>query len=150
MIIEVKSVTEMQEFGQRLAHVLHGGEIIELVGDMGAGKTTLTKGIAKGLGIDDDIQSPSFTINRIYSVNDEVTLAHYDFYRLNDAGIMQQELSEAISDPHTIVIIEWADIVKDVLPTDRLTLHITATSENSRRIVMDAIGEASRLIVKQL
>ncbi len=150
MIIEVKSVSAMKEFGHRLAHVLHRGEIIELVGDMGAGKTTLTKGIAEGLGIDDDIQSPSFTINRIYHVNDMVTLAHYDFYRLEDAGIMKQELNEAIDDLNTIVVIEWADIVKDVLPRDRLTLHMSATSENSRRIVIDATGEVSRTIVKEL
>jgi tRNA threonylcarbamoyladenosine biosynthesis protein TsaE len=150
MIIEVKSVDEMKAFGERLGRMLGGGEVIELVGDVGAGKTTLTKGIANGLAVTDDIQSPSFTINRLYSARDHLSLAHYDFYRLDDAGIMKQELSEAIQDNKTIVIIEWGDIVSGVLPSDRLSLSIVPTDDQSRRITITASGNKSRNIEKRL
>jgi tRNA threonylcarbamoyladenosine biosynthesis protein TsaE len=96
----------MQDFGARLGAKLSGGEVIELVGDIGAGKTTFTKGLARGLGVSDDVQSPTFTISRIYETPSGIRLAHYDFYRLQDAGVMQMELAESVCDPHTITVIE--------------------------------------------
>jgi tRNA threonylcarbamoyladenosine biosynthesis protein TsaE len=138
MIFEVKSDDEMKQFGQKLGKLLKGGEIIELIGDVGAGKTTLAKGIAAGLAIDEDVQSPSFTISRVYDARGGLHLAHYDFYRLHDAGIMANELHETIHDPQTITIVEWADIVSGVLPKDRLSIHITPTSETGRHIELKA------------
>lgn len=150
MIIEVKSALEMKAFGKRLASLLKGGEVIELIGDVGAGKTTLTKGIADGMGVDEDVQSPSFTISRVYPVRDGLTLAHYDFYRLTDAGVMKQELAEVIKDLKTITIIEWGNIVTGVLPTDRLTLSIVPPTEMTRRIIVEAHGPKSKKIEQGL
>jgi tRNA threonylcarbamoyladenosine biosynthesis protein TsaE len=150
MITEVHSEAEMKAFGQRLGGVLRGGEIIELVGDVGAGKTTLTKGIAAGLGVDEDVQSPSFTISRVYDTPSDLRLSHYDFYRLHDAGIMADELHETVNDPRSITIIEWAEIVSGVLPTDRLTIHITSPSEFTRRVELTATGEKSNLLLEHL
>lgn len=147
MIIEVRSEVEMKAFGEQLGALLHGGEVIELIGDVGAGKTTLTKGIAKGLGIDEDVQSPSFTISRVYDTPTELRLSHYDFYRLQDAGIMANELQETVNDPHGITIIEWAEVVTGVLPTDRLTIHITSPAENTRRIECQSGGEKSEALI---
>src|SRR4051812_49402655 len=110
MTVEVNNEQEMKEFGARLGALLQGGEVIELIGDVGAGKTTLTKGIATGLGVDEDVQSPSFTISRVYDTPSELRLSHYDFYRLQDAGIMADELRETISDPRGVTIIEWAEV----------------------------------------
>jgi tRNA threonylcarbamoyladenosine biosynthesis protein TsaE len=146
MIIEVHTENEMKAFGARLASLLKGGEVIELVGDVGAGKTTLTKGIAAGLGVDEDVQSPSFTISRVYSANDGLTLAHYDFYRLHAAGIMGDELKETILNQQTITVIEWGGIVEGALPHDRLTLTIVAPTETSRRIIVEAHGLRSMSI----
>jgi len=143
MIIEVKDASEMVAFGKRLAALLRGSEVIELIGDVGAGKTTLAKGIAKGLGVDEDVQSPSFTISRVYPARDGLTLAHYDFYRLDDAGIMKEELGETIKDLHTVTIIEWGNVVTGVLPTDRLTLSIVPPTETTRRIIVEAHGPKS-------
>lgn len=134
MIKEVNSEFAMRAFGERLGRLLNGGEVLELIGDVGAGKTTLTKGIARGLDIDEDVQSPSFTISRVYAARDGLTLAHYDFYRLNDAGIMANELHETIHDQSSITIIEWAQVVEGILPADRIRVVITAPSATVRRL----------------
>ncbi len=134
MIIEVASEHETKELGKKIAASLKGGEVFELIGDVGAGKTTFVKGLAAGLEVDDDVQSPSFTISRMYDARDGLQLAHYDFYRLNDPGIMANELAEMVGDPTTITVIEWADIVEGVLPEGHFTLRFSAPTETSRRI----------------
>jgi tRNA threonylcarbamoyladenosine biosynthesis protein TsaE len=150
MIIEVKSEAEMKAFGEAIGALLHGGEIIELIGDVGSGKTTLTKGVAVGLGVDEYVQSPSFTINRVYQGRDHITLAHYDFYRLDDAGIMAHELQEVVGDSKTVTIIEWAGAVEGVLPVDRLSIQITTPTETSRKLVCTSGGDISKKLEEQL
>jgi tRNA threonylcarbamoyladenosine biosynthesis protein TsaE len=150
MIIEAHSEDEMKAFGARLARLFTGGEVIELVGDVGSGKTTLTKGIAKGLGVDEDVQSPSFTISRVYDARDGLRLAHYDFYRLGEAGLMADDLNEAMHDKHTVTVIEWAGIVESTLPVDRLTLNFVSPSETSRRLIVEAHGPRSVMIERAL
>jgi len=135
----MNSEADMKDFGESLGLLLRGGEVIELIGDVGAGKTTLVKGVARGLVIDDDVQSPSFTISRVYDARDGLQLAHYDFYRLNDAGIMANELAEVTHDPLSITIIEWADVVSGVLPEDRLTITISSPTETSRQLSISGL-----------
>lgn len=136
MIIEVKSEAETQAYAEQLGGRLKGGEIIELVGDVGAGKTSFVKGLARGLTIADDVQSPSFTISRVYEARDGLRLAHYDFYRLSDAGIMKDELTETVQDKETVTAIEWADIVEGVLPDNRITIRFEATDETTRKLTI--------------
>lgn len=150
MTIVTDSTDGMIQLGEQLGRVLCGGEVIELIGDVGAGKTTLTKGIAKGLEIHDDVQSPSFTLSRLYEARDGLVLAHYDFYRLNDAGIMADELRETIDNPHSITVIEWADVVEGVLPKDRITIRIVSPSEDSRNVDVSASGVKSHAVVDRL
>lgn len=146
----VQNEAEMKRLGEKLGGILRGGEIIELIGDVGAGKTTLTKGIAKGLGIDEDVQSPSFTISRVYDARDGLTLAHYDFYRLQDAGVMANELYETLHTPTAITIIEWANIVSGVLPAERLSIHISPLSEEGRKVELKASGEKATKIMERM
>ena len=146
MIIEINSVNELNMFGAQLATSLRGGDVIELIGDVGAGKTTLAKAIAKGLGIEEDVQSPSFTISRLYQTNNNLRLAHYDFYQLTDPGIMKQELAEVARDEHTITVIEWGTIVEGVLPADRLQITIIPTADSARHITVDNHGPNSARI----
>jgi tRNA threonylcarbamoyladenosine biosynthesis protein TsaE len=113
---------------------LRGGEVIELVSDVGGGKTTFVRGLARGLGSPDKVASPTFTISREYRAGDR-TLYHFDFYRISEAGIMADELAELLDDPRAIVVVEWADVVEDVLPPDRLTIRIQATGEDERQLV---------------
>ncbi len=141
---------ELQDFGARLGRVLAGGEVLELVGDVGAGKTTLSKGIARGLDIAEPVQSPTFTISRVYAARDDLRLVHYDFYRLSDAGIMRDELAESIDDEQSIVILEWADIVDGVLPEDRLTIHITPVDEDTRELSLEAGGSRSTKLLETI
>lgn len=121
----------MREFGEVVGRALRGGEVIELVGDLGAGKTTFAKGLARGLGIEERIQSPTFNITLNYPARDELELNHYDFYRLNDPGIMKMEIAENSRNPHNITLIEWGEDVSDILP-------------ESMRIVIDYLPEEGR------
>jgi len=135
--MKILSDQEMREFGASIGAKLRGGEIIELIGDVGAGKTTLTKGIAEGLGVTDDVQSPSFTIQRSYNARDDLILNHYDFYRLDDAGIMAQEIAESLQSPKNITIVEWGESVRDILPVERIVVHINYLPDTGREIIIE-------------
>ena len=150
MQIEVLSSDAMQQLGAKIGALVRGGETIELVGDIGAGKTTFTKGLASGMGIDEDIQSPTFTISRVYEAPNGLVLAHYDFYRLNDPGIMRAELDESVHDAGTVTVIEWAEVVADVLPADTLRIVIRSTSEESRAVTVVGSGAKSREIAREI
>ena len=140
----------MLEFGEKVGSLMQGGEVVELLGDVGAGKTTFTKGIALGLGVSDDVQSPTFTISRIYSARGGLELAHYDFYRLTDPGILKLEIEQAMHDDKVVTVIEWGGIVEGVLPHDRLAISFASPSETSRTVEVMAGGEKSEAILKGL
>lgn len=150
MKLEVKSAEEMQVFGEKIGRLLGGGEVIELIGDVGAGKTTFVNGLARGLEITDRVQSPTFTISRVYDGRSNIRLAHYDFYRLQDAGIMSDEISEVLQDPQTVTVIEWGGAVEGVLPVDRLAVSITSPSETARRIDIHSGGDTSSTLLRKL
>lgn len=137
-------------FGQTIGQILNGGEVIELIGDVGAGKTTLVKGIATGLGVDEEVQSPSFTINRVYGGRDGITLSHYDFYRLGEAGIMINDLSESINDSKTVTVIEWGEITSSVLPDDRLVINIISPTEDTRELTIKSNGASNNILAESL
>lgn len=80
----------------------------------------------------DTVHSPSFTVSNVYKSNN-LSLFHFDFYRLSEPGIIANELSEVINDPEVVVVIEWANIVDDLLPDDRLSIEIKSTSETERQ-----------------
>lgn len=131
----LKSEQEMLEFGERLGKSLKPPKVIELIGDVGVGKTTITRGIANGLGIKEPVTSPSFTIAKRYAFPEDGILAHYDFYRLPDPGIMSEDLYESISDKDTITVIEWGESVKDLLPDDHIKIEIKLRKDGSREII---------------
>lgn len=146
----IQNETVMQQVGEWIGERLQGGELLELIGDVGAGKTTFTRGLARGLDIAERIQSPTFTVSREYSARDNLRLVHYDFYRLSEAGIMDQELSEVVDDSKAVVVIEWSAAVKDVLPVERITITIkpTADDEQMRRITWTG-DEQTRSILEE-
>lgn len=129
------------EVGRRL----RGGEVIELVSDLGGGKTAFVRGLAQGMGSKDVVRSPSFTLSNEYRT-DGLTLYHFDFYRLAEPGIMRDELAEVAGDPAAVVAVEWADIVEDVLPPRRLTVVIKATGETQRTFTLNYADDLQYLI----
>jgi len=126
-----------ERLGEAIGARLRGGEIIELVSDLGGGKTTFTRGLARGAGSKDTVGSPTFTLNREYDAP-EFIISHFDFYRLGEAGIVGDELAEVVGDSHYVTIIEWGDIVHDVLPEERMTVRINLdeADENARNVVV--------------
>ncbi len=124
---------------------LKGGEVLVLSSDLGGGKTTFVRGLARGMGSSDHVASPTFTISREYQAGD-ITLYHFDFYRLDDPGIVAAELQEFIHDPQAVVAVEWGGVVEDVLPRRRLDIKIERTGETTRQITISGSAELIYLV----
>ena len=143
--MKIKSETELVELGRKIGReVLTGGEfpvVFELIGDVGAGKTTLTRGIAEGLGIREPVTSPSFMISKRYSIPcsggfQGGELVHYDFYRLNEPGLMKNELEETLGEKNAVIIIEWGESVRGVLPKETKTIKINYLEDGGREVIL--------------
>src|SRR6187551_3399442 len=147
MIWETDSTSSVstEQLGEQLGRKLRGGEVLELVSDLGGGKTTFTRGLVRGTGSTERVGSPTFTLSREYKTP-KFTIAHFDFYRLGEAGIVGDELDELIGDPAYVTVVEWGDIVHDVLPEQRLTIRFNLTGDDSRRIVVSYPEELAYLL----
>ena len=120
--------------------------VICLNGDLGSGKTVFTKGFAHGLGID-EITSPTFTIIKEYQ-NGELPLYHMDVYRLEDTS---EEIGiEEYFDKGGVTIIEWSDMIKDILPEERLDIKFKITGENTRVLILTPHGERYTSICEEI
>lgn len=131
------SSEQTEQLAARLGKALKGGEVIELVSDLGGGKTTFVRGLADGAGSKDKVGSPTFTISKVYDAP-QFTIHHFDFYRLPDPGLIANELEEVQSDPKVVTVIEWADVVKHVLPTERLHIEIKQLPNGDRELTFRA------------
>ena len=145
--LTTKSVEETSKIGEQLGELLNKGNIVCLSGDLGAGKTAFTKGIAKGLGVEDYVTSPTYTIINEYE--GRLPLYHFDVYRLNNVEEMYELGYEEYFFGDGVVVLEWADIVRDIIPGERLWITILNTKgDNSREIIMEPTGKAYDKIVK--
>lgn len=135
--IEVNSVEETELIATKLAALLTPPDVLTLEGDLGAGKTTFTKALAKGLGVTRTVNSPTFTIIKQYEGN--YPLNHLDVYRLagsdEDLGWDELFYGDAIS------VIEWAHLIKDDLPAERLEIQLVHDGGDNRMIIFTPIGE---------
>lgn len=138
----IDSVEKTLEIGKKLGSLANPGDIICLTGDLGTGKTHISKGFAKGLGIEDHITSPTFNIVNEYH-SGRLTLYHFDVYRVNDPdeiyaiGFDEYIFSDGVS------LIEWANYIEDLIPNEYLHIHIKKVpelGENFRKIVLTAYG----------
>lgn len=136
----------MIDFGEKLVSYLKPNTVITLTGDLGAGKTTFTKGIGRGLGVKKVINSPTFTIVKVY--RGKLPLYHFDAYRLedNDNELGFEEMFESGG----ISVIEWPQFIEDILPEERLDIEILKNEDNSRSFVFYPKGKMFEDIVKEI
>jgi tRNA threonylcarbamoyladenosine biosynthesis protein TsaE len=137
--IQTHSPEATELIGEQMGTRIRGGEVIELVSDLGGGKTTFVRGLARGMGSTDRVTSPTFTLSREYAAGSR-TLYHFDLYRLSEAGLMADEVAELAGAPHAVTVIEWGDVVRHVLPphTLRIALHAQGETERDLEIMCPA------------
>lgn len=122
-VYETYSADETAEIGVQLARHAEPGEVYTLVGDLGVGKTVFTQGIAAGLGIEDFVCSPTFTIVQVYE-GGRIPFYHFDVYRIGDIEEMDEIGYEDYFYGKGLTIIEWADLIEELLPTERKEIMI--------------------------
>ncbi len=123
----------------KIAGLVESGGFIELIGDVGVGKTTFVKGLAKGLGYEEDVSSPSFALKNVYK--GKISINHFDLYRLSEPGLIRHELAEAIADEGSLVVVEWASDADDILPEKRIKVNFKVLDEASRELTIILPGE---------
>lgn len=148
--IKTKQAEQTEKIGERLADSLKPNDVILLDGDLGAGKTTFTKGLAKGLGIKRYVKSPTFTIIHEYREG-RMPLFHMDVYRLEDGGGDDLGWDEYLYGDG-VSVIEWSQFIQDYLPEDylRITLKRNDESDNQRTLDFEAQGERYTTLLNDL
>jgi len=144
MIIKVtcQSVEDTLLLAKTLGAKLRGGEIIQLIGDVGAGKTTFTTGLVEGLDSEDHVSSPTFTICNTYE--GRTTIHHCDFYRLQDDKLIENELAELMDD-EAVIILEWAENIFSLKDKDHIAVQIETVDDNSRVFEINIPGKYNYL-----
>lgn len=140
------SAEETMRLAERLGRFVQAGDVITLEGDLGAGKTSFTKGLAKGLGVKRVVNSPTFTIIKEYQ--GRIPLYHMDVYRLEDdaeeLGLEEYFYGDGVS------VIEWASMISSQLPEDRLQLTIRRLDDTSRKVTIQPTGDRSKALWEEL
>ena len=143
MILESKSPEDTFQIGMRLGKLTEAGEVYTLTGDLGVGKTVFTQGFAKGLGIEESVNSPTFTILQIYE-GGRLPLYHFDVYRIGSVEEMEETGYEEYIMGDGVSLIEWADLIEEILPRKRTRVLIEKDLEKGfdyRRITVELTGE---------
>ena len=148
MIIETKSAKETYDLGKKIGSHAKAGEVYTLVGDLGVGKTVFTQGLAKGLGIEEPISSPTFTIVQVYD-DGRLPFYHFDVYRIGDIEEMDEIGFEDYVYGDGVSLIEWANLIDEILPANRTEITIEKDLEQGfdfRRITVEKRGEYMRIL----
>ncbi|MEL3973682.1 tRNA (adenosine(37)-N6)-threonylcarbamoyltransferase complex ATPase subunit type 1 TsaE [Rossellomorea oryzaecorticis] len=144
--IITRTPEETGVFAERLANYLQPGDVITLEGDLGAGKTTFTKGLAKGLEVKKTVNSPTFTIIKEYK--GRLPFYHMDVYRMDDSF---EDLGfDEYFEGEGVTVVEWAHLIEDQLPKDLLSLSIYREGDTTRRIVLKPYGERYNELCKEI
>ena len=147
--LQVRSETEMRDLGERLAAALEPGQVLALSGELGAGKTRLTQGLARGLDIPlDEVTSPTFTLIQEYA--GRLPVRHCDAYRLRDPAEFADLGLDELFAADGVAIVEWAERVIDDFPRDRLEILIAVTGESERQVTFRATGRRSIRLLQSL
>lgn len=140
----IDGLSSMEAFAKQLSEYLFDGFVLCLDGDLGAGKTTFTKFLGKYMGIEDTINSPTFTIMKLYEGTRP--LYHMDVYRLNGIG-MDYELEEYIYG-HGVSVIEWYHHIEEILPEERLEIEIEILDASKRKLWLKGRGKYAEIVEK--
>ena len=140
------SEDETSLFARKLAEKLSGGDVLALEGDLGAGNTAFTKGLAKGLGVTRTVNSPTFTIIKEYA--GRLPLYHMDVYRVSES---EEDLGfDEYFEGDGVTVVEWAHLIKEQLPDELLSIYIYRLGDTSRRLVLEANGERYVTLCKEI
>lgn len=135
-IINTQNLKETQDFASNLAKNLKGGDVLCLYGDLGSGKTSFVQGLAKGLGIEGRIISPTFIIARQYEMGD-LNFYHIDLYRTQSMhDLLSIGMDEILENKNNIVAIEWSEKLLDLLPKKRIDLKFEYIGKEKRKIII--------------
>ncbi len=145
------SPEQTEALGNILGQGLQAGDVIALTGDLGAGKTCLTRGIARGLGIDEAVTSPTFILVSEYTARGGIPLIYVDCYRLDNAAPEAVSIGlDELLDEGSIAVVEWAERIASLLPDDRLDIIIDITGEQTRTVELAAKGPRSTALLAGL
>jgi tRNA threonylcarbamoyladenosine biosynthesis protein TsaE len=147
---EAASEAETDKLGRSFAESLKPGLVVNLVGNLGAGKTRLVQFVASALGIDrSDVTSPTFVLHQRY-VGNRLEIHHFDAYRLRDSDEFIEFGGHEILDSPVVSFVEWGDRIGDLLPRDHLRIEIEPTGETARKFRFQASGTASVSVLNSL
>jgi tRNA threonylcarbamoyladenosine biosynthesis protein TsaE len=131
-----KTEDDTKHLASELGKAVKGGEVVEFHSDLGGGKTTFMKGFAVGMGVTDVVQSPTFSISQLHKAERGLELHHFDFYRLDDPGVVRASLTESLAQNDTVVAVEWGDNVHDVLGDEVISITISVQDDDGRVITI--------------
>jgi len=151
LVLEAGDMDGTALLGRALGAALAAGDVVGLVGDLGAGKTALVREIASGAGVPEGtpVNSPTFTILNIYS-GAEVRLVHLDLYRLGTPGELEGIGLADLLDERSALVVEWFDRFPDAFASDYLRIDIEVTGETSRRFAIAATGSGGRELLEEV
>ena len=141
MVTETRSPEETYELGKKIGQQARPGQVYTLTGDLGVGKTVFTQGVAAGLGITEPVSSPTFTIVQIYEEG-RLPFYHFDVYRIGDIEEMEEIRYDDYFFGEGICLIEWAELIEEILPKDRISITIEknlAQGFDYRRITVEGL-----------
>lgn len=142
LVLAAATPDDTRAIGAALAPLLRSGDALVLTGELGAGKTTLVRGLAEGLDVEDHVASPTFTLVREYS--GRLTVAHVDVYRLDRLQDVVDLALDEIADGEAVLVVEWGDAIEELLPPDRLRVELTTAdptgADETRRLTLHLLG----------
>ena len=138
--MQTNSPAQTRALGRRLAELLLPGDVLLLWGDLGAGKSELTRGIAEGLGITTTVTSPSFTILNVYDEG-RIPLYHFDWYRLSGADELYEMGMDEYLGGDGVAVVEWPSQCPEAIPETYLAVHLTPVGESGREITLTPTGD---------
>jgi tRNA threonylcarbamoyladenosine biosynthesis protein TsaE len=146
---QAATAEETQEIARKLGRLVQRGDVLTLAGDLGAGKTTFTQGLGRGLGVKEPVSSPTFTIIKEYD-DGRIPLYHMDIYRLGEGALHEDLGYDDYFYGEGVAVVEWAHFLAELLPEDRIELTIRTREDGGRELSFAGTGPRSEQRLKEL